>query len=333
MQCKRKPPGWPGIFISVLLLACCNTLVFADQTTPGSEIGFNERSSADYWRALNSGEAGYSATPGAESGVAINIYGQKWRQARNRILAPWGAWLMGGVLLSIVAFYAFQGPVKLPSGESDTLVARFTPYQRLVHWFTVILFLLLSLTGLILLYGRKLLEPLFGAEAFAAVASGAKEAHNLFGPIFLFALVLLIPLYIKDNLPARGDLKWLAAGGGLAGKHVSAGRFNCGEKIWFWLVCTLGLGLSLTGLVLDFASLGIERTAIELAHLIHVIAAFTLITVSFGHIYLGTVGIEGTLRGMLNGSVRRRWAEQHHDQWLQQIEAATDTGDNASEND
>ncbi len=328
---------WLVAVFALLLLACWTPAAPAQQAASGGDTAAIARppghTSADFWRSLKEGATGVSSVRGVESGVAMNRHGQEWRQARNRLLAPWGAWLLGGVLLTLAGFYAFRGPVRLEGEDDGTTIPRFSINHRIAHWFTASLFLLLAVTGLVLLYGRGALEPLFGARGFAAIASGAKEAHNLFGPIFLFALVLLISGYARDNLPQRGDLGWLAAGGGLFGRHASAWRFNLGEKAWFWLVCVLGLGLSLSGLVLDFAVFGWDRTTLELAHFLHVAAALILVAVSFGHVYLGTVGVEGTLRGMLGGAVERRWAALHHDLWLRQTESPAAVDDDAKGND
>ncbi len=235
-----------------------------------------------------------------------------------------GAWLIGAVVLLIAAFYAIRGPIVLPRATDNETVARFNPYQRIVHWFIVFLFLLLSVTGLILMYGKGLLEPLFGVDGFATMASAAQAAHSLFGPLFLLGLLLLIPVYVSDNLPRWADLDWFAAAGGYFSKPASAHRFNAGEKIWFWLVCIFGLGLSISGLMLEFTATGLNQSTLELAHVIHAIFAIVLIAVAFGHIYLATVGTEGTLRGMLHGSVERRWAAKHHDLWLREIESDAD---------
>ncbi len=234
---------------------------------------------------------------------------------------PWGGWLLGAVILMIATFYAIRGPISLPKETNEQMVQRFSPYQRIVHWFVVFLFLLLSLSGFILLYGEALLEPLFGVDGYAAMASAASAAHELFGPLFLFGLLLLIPVYIRDNLPDKADLNWLAAAGGYFRKRASAHRFNAGEKIWFWLVCLCGLTLSISGLMLVFTSIDFQQSTIELAHAVHGAVAVFMVAVALGHVYLATIGSEGTLHGMLHGSVERRWAAKHHDLWLRELES------------
>jgi formate dehydrogenase subunit gamma len=173
---------------------------------------------------------------------------------------------------------------------------------------------------LILLFGRAALLPLMGPEAFAVLASACKEGHNLFGPIFLVALVVLFFHFVRQNLYRRGDLGWLLRGGGMLGVHASAGYFNMGEKIWFWLVVLGGLALSVSGFTLLFPNLGQGRQIMELALMVHALAALGLIVVAFGHIYLGTFGTEGTLQSMTTGYVDLNWGRSHHDGWAKECE-------------
>jgi formate dehydrogenase subunit gamma len=281
---------------------------------------------ADLWREVrqrDQGVVGSTQVKGVDAGTLINVYGEDWRQFRMQQLIPYGAALMGSVLAIILLYYLVRGPLRIQGGPSDKKIQRFSVFERTTHWFTVALFWLLGLTGLILLYGRFVLIPLLGPEGFGLTASACKEAHNLFGPLFLVAILMMFVVFVKDNIYARGDMAWLLKGGGmLGGGHVSAGRFNAGEKIWFWIAVLGGIVLSVTGLVLDFAVFGQGRELMALSHVLHGIVALLVIAVSFGHTYLGTVGVEGAYGSMVDGYVDLNWARSHHDRWAQDMEAA-----------
>jgi formate dehydrogenase subunit gamma len=163
------------------------------------------------------------------------------------------------------------------------------------------------------------LIPVLGSEGFAVTASACKEMHNLFGPLFILGVLSMFVLFIRGNGYNLGDLKWFAKGGGMFGGHVNAGKFNAGEKTWFWLVMIFGTALSASGLILVLAGLGFGREVLSLSHMVHGISALLLIAVSFGHIYLGTVGVEGTLDSMTAGSVDAAWAKAHHDEWYAEM--------------
>ena len=286
---------------------------------------------AELWRDVRQRDrsmTGSTQVQGVDTGVLINFYGEEWRQFRMQKLVPYGAALMGSVLSVILLFYLVRGPLRIQGGPTGRKIQRFSVFERTIHWFTAGVFWLLALTGLILLYGRFVLMPLLGPEGFGLTASACKEAHNLFGPMFLVAILLLLVTFVKDNFYARGDMTWLLKGGGmLGGGHVSAGRFNAGEKIWFWIAVLGGIVLSASGLILDFAVFGQGREVMGLSHVLHAIAALIVITVSFGHIYLGTAGVEGTINSMASGYVDEAWAESHHDRWYEEVRAAGATAD------
>jgi len=286
---------------------------------------------AELWRDVRQRDrstTGSTQVQGVDTGVLINFYGEEWRQFRMQKLVPYGAALMGAVLSVILLFYLVRGPLRIQGEPTGRKIQRFSVFERTIHWFTAGVFWLLALTGLILLYGRFVLMPLLGPEGFGLTASACKEAHNLFGPMFLVAILLLLVTFVKDNFYARGDMTWLLKGGGmLGGGHVSAGRFNAGEKIWFWIAVLGGIVLSASGLILDFAVFGQGREVMGLSHVLHAIAALIVITVSFGHIYLGTAGVEGTINSMASGYVDEAWAKSHHDRWYEEVRAAGATAD------
>ena len=287
---------------------------FAGQVAnPGTEL----------WRDVRQRDgsvAGSTQVKGVDSGILINTWGEDWRKFRMQQLIPYGAALMGIVLAIILLYYLVHGPLHTHGERDDRKIQRFTVYERTTHWFTVGLFWLLGLTGLILLYGRYVLIPLLGPEGFAVTASACKEAHNLFGPLFLVALFLLFIRFAAKNIPKRRDLTWLRRGGGAIGEgHVSSGFFNAGEKIWFWAVIVLGLTVSISGLILDFPIFAQGRETMQLTLIVHGITAVLLTAGSLAHIYIGTIGSEGSLESMTTGYVDENWAEAHHDLWYAEM--------------
>lgn len=293
------------------------TSVASAQQTSSRDV--NPR--ANYWRAVRDGDRGDTSSSGAyTTNVLIQNGGQNFRMLRNGPLVSYGAGLMALMLAAIIVFFAVRGRIRIEGGRSGERVPRFTMTDRILHWSVVILFLLLAITGLILMYGRAVLIPVFGLSAFSAIASASKFAHNLFGPLFVVALVVMIVKFIAGNLPARGDLKWLLRGGGmLRGRHASAGRYNTGEKFWFWVVTVMGLAVAVTGLIMDFPVFGQTRGVMQISQLLHGAAALIFITGALGHIYIGTLGMEGALEAMTQGSVDGNWARAHHDKWYEKM--------------
>ncbi len=278
---------------------------------------------AELWRAVREGTApvvGASQVQGTGTTIPIAEGGPRWRGARQGYLIPWAGWLIAGVLALIVVFHlARKRPA--PVGGGNGQIERFAVYDRILHWFQAGVFIFLALTGLILLLGRPVLLPLFGPEAFGAIASASKEGHNLFGPIFLLALVLFFVRFVARSGFARGDLRWVVKGGGLLrGEHLSAGFLNAGQKLWFWTVMLGGLALCVSGLILVFPQFGQSRELMQLMLLVHGIAAVVLVALLLGHVYLGTAGVPGTFRAMNTGKVDTDWMRAHHDRWYRESE-------------
>jgi len=313
-------------FVSVLMvllfISLPPTLSAATDEGNGERAVIVANPGSDLWRQVRQRDMafeGISQVKGVDSGVLINPQADRWTRFRVGELVDYGQIVLVGIAALILLFYAVRGKINIEGGLSGKMVFRFSDYERVLHWVLAIVFLFLAVTGLILLFGRTLLIPVLGHEIFSVLASSSKEGHNLFGPIFLVSLLLMLFSFVKQNIYARGDLTWLLKGGGMIGKsHVSGGFFNMGEKTWYWIVILIGLVISASGLILVSPNFGQGRLIMELSHVVHGSMAIILIAISFGHIYLATAGTEGTKEGMKTGYVDIKWAEAHHDRWAQQ---------------
>ena len=269
-----------------------------------------------------------------DGSVLINAWGETWRTFRASQLVPIGGWVLFGTLALISAFYLIRGRIAIEGGRSGKRVPRFSVNQRVVHWFAAGLFVLLGVTGLVLLYGRYVLVPLLGPEGFSATAAACKEVHNLFGPIFPFALVALMVLFGRGNRFRWLDVKWFLKAGGLFGHTIAdSGYYNGGQKAWFWMTVLFGIGISVSGLILDFPAFGQGREVMAAAHVVHAVIAIGFIAASLGHIYIGTLGMEGAVESMTSGYVDANWAKEHHNLWYVEMEKAelVDVPENALE--
>ena len=145
---------------------------------------------------------------------------------------PLPATILLVVPLLIFGFYRAVGPARLDRPETGRKIQRFSAWDRLIHWATAYTFIALALTGLIIMYGKKLLLPLMGHDAFSWVAIISKYLHNFVGPLFIVCSVLMFFTFLRENLFRRWDWNWIKKGGGLVShKHVPAGYFNAGEKM------------------------------------------------------------------------------------------------------
>lgn len=306
------------LLLSAPLLVIFPITGFVPVQTVEAQFKNDTNPRANYWRAVRKGVTGTTTIKGPETTTLIQNGGQNWRQERNGPEATLGAWLFAIVIVLIAAFHLTVGKAKLEK-RTGRKILRWTMFERFLHWYVAILFILLALTGLSILYGRAILLPVFGNDGFAAYAQFAKPVHDYLSLFFVLGLVIMLVMWFRDNILTKVDWEWIKAGGGYLGeRHPHAHKVNAGEKIWFWILFIAGIGLMISGVILLFPNLGFLRETMQSANLIHGICALILSAVVLGHIYLGTIGNEGSFEGMIGGEVDEAWAKQHHDLWYEE---------------
>ena len=305
-------------------------------------------SDSELFRALRYGTANVTVSSGGPAdAVLIQDGGMAWLQFREGPLLKYGGYLLLGTIVLLAIFYLLRGRIRIDGAPTGATITRFSGIERFAHWMMAGSFILLGITGLVNLFGRLYLIPVFGHEAFATVAVGSKWIHNNVSWAFMLGLILAFLFWIAHNLPSRTDLVWLAKGGGLfvKGVHPPAKKFNAGQKLIFWSVIILGGSISASGLSLLFPfempmfaktfallnstglpeALGFgilpEQMAphqeMQLAQAWHAIVSFVLIAIVLAHIYIGSVGMEGAFDAMGSGEVEEQWAKEHHSLWYE----------------
>ncbi|RXV64319.1 formate dehydrogenase subunit gamma [Roseovarius sp. A46] len=308
-------------------------------------------SDAEVWRALRYGLEDVKVSAGGpEARVLIQDSGMWWLQFRNGPLATYGAWLLGGTLALLVLFYLIRGRIRIDGEKTGRTVTRFQAVERFGHWLMAGSFVVLAITGLLVLFGRMAIIPLLGLEAFSTLAAGSKWVHNNISWAFMLGLVMVFVMWVLHNIPNRTDLKWLAVGGGIftKGVHPPAKKFNAGQKLIFWAVIVFGASISVSGLSLLFPfelpmfaktfqilnDTGLPQAVgygalpetlapheeMQFATLWHTIMAFALTAIILAHIYIGSVGMEGAFDAMGSGEVEEQWAREHHGLWLEELQ-------------
>jgi formate dehydrogenase subunit gamma len=264
----------------------------------------------------------------SKAAVVEQPQGREWRRFHEGWM-PWIAGTVtGGMVLLLAAFYLIRGRIRLQPNElSGRKIVRFSAVERFTHWMTATCFVFLALSGLNYTFGKRLLMPVIGPEAFSALAQWAKYAHNFLAWPFMLGVLVMAVVWLRDNIPKRIDWTWLRAGGGLfTGTHPSAGRFNAGQKIVFWVVVTGGLVMSASGVTLLFPFTLTGVNGMQITQAIHAIVGVLFIAAMLAHIYIGSLGEEGAFEAMGSGEVDLAWAEANHDLWVQEQRAKEGTG-------
>ncbi len=267
--------------------------------------------------------SGRISIPDDKAKVLIQPQGRDYRGFREGAL-PWiGGVAVLGMLLALAAFYFTRGRIMLEEGEkSGVRIQRFNAFERFTHWMTATCFIVLAISGLNYIFGKRLLMPLIGPNAFASWSQWAKYAHNFLSWPFMLGVLLMLAVWLKDNLPDHYDLAWLKRAGGLrGGGHPPAGRFNAGQKLMFWSVVLGGLALSATGIMMLFPFSLLDISGMQWTQYIHATIGVLLIAVMLAHIYIGSIGMEGAFDAMESGEVDLAWVKANHAGWLDDKQA------------
>lgn len=203
--------------------------------------------------------------------------------------------------------------------QTPAMVSRYTTAQRINHWITALLLILLALSGMSMFDpGLFFLSSLFGGgEATRAI-------HPWFGVVLLVSFAILFVPFVRHNLWTRDDTAWIGKIRDVLGNHeerlAEVGRYNAGQKLVFWAMTWLILVLFATGIVIwdqyffGFTSIEVKRIAV----LVHSVAAVAIIAVWITHVY-AAIWVRGTMHGMLRGTVTAGWTFRHHRKWLRTL--------------
>ncbi|MDB5642430.1 MAG: formate dehydrogenase, gamma subunit [Hyphomicrobiales bacterium] len=315
MKCLR--------LLALLLVVSLAPPAFAQGTAPNPDSAPNPTAESVNEEMLFKQESkigGRITIPDERAQYLIQPQGRDWRQFHETYL-PWiaGAAIIL-MLIALVMFYMLVGPAKSEFKPTGQRIVRFRGIERFTHWITAVSFILLGLTGLNYFFGKRLIAPLIGPVAFGDFSQYAKYAHNFFAWPFTLGVLMMVFFWVRDNIPSRGDWAWLKAGGGLVGnRHISAGRFNAGQKIVFWGVVLGGTLMFISGLILLFPFEWVDVNGMQLTNVVHGLIGSLFVAGILAHIYIGTIGMEGDFEAMVEGTVDLGWARQHHDRWAEEV--------------
>jgi len=211
--------------------------------------------------------------------------------------------------------YATFGTRRWRPGESGPSVYRFSVWERLIHAFGLLAFLTLAGTGFWTVVVRR--DPLDG---------WLWMVHAVAGWVFGIAMVLMTLLWAVDCRFASHDWTWTKRFGGYlgGGGKLPAGRFNAGQKVFFWCSVVLGLGTLASGLALMLPVF--DPPFQESICQVHRYGSLLFVISVIVHLYVATLANPGTVRSMVVGTVDAEWAEHHHPLWLDDTGGTHDGG-------
>jgi formate dehydrogenase subunit gamma len=196
------------------------------------------------------------------------------------------------------------------------LVTRYTLVERVNHWFGSLTYIYLLITGL------AFWSPyLYWLSAVVGGGPTARFWHPWAGLFFAASLFVTFLQWRRDMIVDDDDREWSVEIDFYIKnedeKLPPVGRFNWGQKLFFWGMVYSTILLLLSGIGLWYTEaipwkFHVLRYAIILVH-----ASVALITIGLFliHVYMSTILEEGSFGSMVHGYVTRAWAWTFHRKW------------------
>lgn len=206
------------------------------------------------------------------------------------------------------------------AGESNDRILRYTLAERVNHWIGGLSYMYCLITGL------AFWSPyMFWLAILVGGGPTARSWHPWFGLVFTASVLWMFKIWRGDMLTTDADLAWRKVMSHYIRNEDEnlppIGRFNYGQKLFFWLMLYSAVLLVLSGLVLWFPE-SIPwnlRWLRYLAVTVHVTAALATIGGFIIHVYMGTAMVRGGFTSIIRGEVSAAWARLHHRLWYEQV--------------
>jgi formate dehydrogenase gamma subunit len=242
-----------------------------------------------------------------------------WAYAMNsfhqRIVSPYVGPLIMIVVFVIVLHYHSYGPKRIPFDPFSDEIPRFSQLERAVHLLRLLAFAILAVSGLIMAFNLHLWQQLlFGSPRRLL------DFHIWSGIVFIVTTAAGLWLWLEDAVFESHDKEWVRKLGGYLGHkgEVPAGRFNAGQKMFYWYTAVFGIVMSVTGVMLIFKT-AFQLSTNCLTSTLHNLIGFFLVAGVLAHGYFGTIANPGTWRVLVDGLVPREWARHHHPNWYRAL--------------
>ncbi len=232
-----------------------------------------------------------------------------WQQSYVRKVT---ALAVVGIIVLFAIHMAAVGRKELPEGGRE--IPFYSLFNRFIHWVSAVSVSLLALTGLAMTFGKYL-----GGGAFVRFL---RYLHGVLGIFTVVPVSIMLLMWAKDSVFRGYDLTWIARFGGYLSKShepLPAGKFNAGQKIWFWLSTLVSIVMFYTGyLLFNFSA---TTDGLRTAALVHNILSILLLVALLGHLYMVLYIYRGALRSMLKGTKPERTVEFLYSEFYKRLKA------------
>ncbi len=226
-----------------------------------------------------------------------------------------------GVPLVFFIHYMIIGPMIFSHDRKKIYV--FSIFNRMIHTIAGLAFILLIPTGLIMMFGTT-----FGGGEFVRVS---KEIHAVSTLLFIVSVFPMFFMWVASMIPSKDDIKWMMILGGYLNKRkdpIPAGKFNAGQKMWFWIATLGGMVMIATGAVMyyqDFklgilVSYGISQIDfLRGSAIVHNVLGMAVLALFLTHVYMSVFAIKGAIHSIITGYKEEEEVEILHSTFYKKL--------------
>ena len=219
-----------------------------------------------------------------------------------------------GVFMAILLHYLLIGPNAKKLGLLKPEFERLNFLERCTHLIRMISCIVLATTGIGF--------ALFNFNDIGISYNSVYKIHIIFAVLFALSSLLSMIIWFKDSFFKKYDWEWIKVMGGYLTRkeiHTPSGKFNAGQKAFYWYSSVLSIFIIISGYILNYYQI-FSLNALVWSAVIHGFGAIALIAGVIAHAYLGSFANPGTFGSIIHGKVAKEWAKNHHPNWYKQLE-------------
>jgi len=223
---------------------------------------------------------------------------------------------------AFLTHYMIIGP-KVFSHDGKKVEA-FSLYNRTIHQIAAVSFIVIVPTGFIMTFG-----DFFGGGVFVRMC---KNLHGVFTIPFAIVVIPMFLMWLKEAFFNFDDVKWMMILGGYLSKEkkpIPAGKFNAGQKMWYWIATLGGMVMVLSGATMFFMDFNIEMIKnlsglsqidfLRVMAIVHNVVGFAVVALFITHVYMSVFAIKGAIHSILTGHKEEEEVKILHSSWYRKL--------------
>ena len=223
---------------------------------------------------------------------------------------------------AFLTHYKIIGPKVFP--HDGKKIQAFSLYNRIIHQVAAVSFIVIVPTGFVIVFG-----DFFGGGMFVRAC---KHLHGIFTIPFAIVVIPMFLMWVKEAIFNFDDVKWMMIVGGYLSKEkkpIPAGKFNAGQKMWYWIATLGGMVMVLTGAAMFFMDFNIEMIKsmsglnqidfLRVMAILHNVVGFLVVALFITHVYMSMFAIKGAVHSILDGHMEEEEVRILHSSWYKKL--------------